>query len=285
MFNWAKHANTSIGLMTLCGLFLTISACSGVSNIRPDAITPNFQSRLTVMSFNIRHGCGWEKWGNASSSFFKGCTKHYDEIIAAIKSADPDVVGLQEVSGGQAGKIAKTLNMNYVQSNHNPSGYGSWWGNAVLSKFKILESQSIGIGGSSGRNRSIVSATAAINDMPIAFASVHTDHRLYDSRSVNRILRYVESHSMPIVLIGDFNMTSYDPTISLLKESAGFVDSAFEEVKRGRMLGTYGSPHAERIDYVFVQSEYFNVLEAVLVTEEHHRASDHLAYYTVIEWK
>jgi endonuclease/exonuclease/phosphatase family metal-dependent hydrolase len=90
---------------------------------------------------------------------------------------------------------------------------------------------------------------------------------------------------MPIVLIGDFNMTPYDPTISLLKERASFVDSAFEEVKRGRMLGTYGSPLAERIDYVFVQSEYFNVLEAALVAEEHHRASDHLAYYTVIEWK
>ena len=285
MFIWTNQIKALIGYMTLCGLFLTITACSSVNSIRPDAITPNFQSSLTVMSFNIRHGCGWEKWGNASGAFFKGCTKHYDEIIAAIKSADPDVVGLQEVSGGQAGKIAKALNMNYVHSRHNPSGYGSWWGNAVLSKFKILESQTIRIGGSAGRNRSMVSATAVVNDMPIAFASVHTDHRLYDSRSVNRILRYVESHSMPIVLIGDFNMTSYDPTISLIKESAGFVDSAFEEVKRGRMLGTYGSPRAERIDYVFVQSEYFNVLEAALVAEEHHRASDHLAYYTVIEWK
>jgi len=285
MFNWAKKVDASMRLTTLCGLFLTISACSSVSNIRPDAITPNFQSRLNVMSFNIRRGCGWEEWGASDSSFLMGCTKHYDEIIAAIKSTDPDVVGLQEVSGGQAGKIAKALNMNYVQSNHNPSGYGSRWGNAVLSKFKILESQTIGIGGSVGRNRSMVSATAVVNDMPIAFASVHTDHRLYDSSSVNRILRYVESHSMPIVLIGDFNMTSYDPTISLLKESAGFVDSAFEEVKRGRMLGTYGSPQAERIDYVFIQSEHFNVLEAALVTEEHHRASDHLAYYTVIEWK
>lgn len=285
MVIWTKQIKALMRFMTLCGFFLTITACSSVSNIRPDAITPNFQSNLTVMSFNIRRGCGWEKWGNTTSAFFKGCAKKYDEIIAAIKSADPDVVGLQEVRRGQTGIIAKALDMNYAYNTHNASGYGSSFGNAILSKFKILESHSKAIGGSAGRNRSMVSVTAIVNDMPIAFISVHTNHRVYDDRSVNRILRYIDSLSVPIVLIGDFNMTPLDPTISLITEGAGFIDSAFEVEKQGKRMGTYGSAEAERIDYVFVQSKLFNVLESSLVAEEHHRASDHLAYYTVIEWK
>jgi endonuclease/exonuclease/phosphatase family metal-dependent hydrolase len=76
-----------------------------------------------------------------------------------------------------------------------------------------------------------------------------------------------------------------DPRLSLLKESAGLIDSAREAEKQGQALGTWGAPNSTRIDYVFVQSEYFNVLNSALVAEEHHQASDHLAYYTVIEWK
>ena len=283
MFNRIKQLKILTRFMAPYVLISIITGCSSVSNVRPDETTPNFQSTLTVMSFNIRRGCGREDLGSASRTFFASCTKNYDEIIAAIKSADPDVVGLQEVRPGQTEIIAKALDMNYSYSTHNGSGYGRDFGNAVLSKFKILESQSIGIGGSSGRNRSMVSATAIVNDMPIAFVSVHTDHRLHSYNSVNRILHSVDSRSVPIVLIGDFNMHPSDPRVSLLKESAGFIDSAREAEKQGQLLGTWAAPHGARIDYVFIQSEYFNVLGSALVAEEHHQASDHLAYYTTIE--
>lgn len=291
MFGWIKQLKILTKFVIPCVLVFTIAGCSGGNsggnNIRPEAITPNFQSNLTVMTFNIRHGCGREKWGNTSSGFFKGCAKKYDEIIAAIKSADPDVVGLQEVNSGQAERIGKAINMNYVYYRHNSWGYGGSWGNAILSKFKILESGYVAIGGSAGRNRSMVSATVLVNDRPIAFMSVHTDHRTSDndSRSFKRILQHIDTLSIPIVLVGDFNTGPLNPNLSLIKEGAGFIDSAFESEKQGRKLGTWASPRDHRLDYVFVQSRYFNVLEAALVAEQHHRASDHIAYYTVIEWK
>jgi endonuclease/exonuclease/phosphatase family metal-dependent hydrolase len=284
MFIGTKLTKTVTRFTTLFVLILTITGCSSVTNIRPDAITPNFQSSLTVMTFNIRHGCGRESLGEATKVFFRTCAKKLDKIIAAIKSADPDVVGLQEVHRGQVGVIAEALDMNHVYSTHSSSGYGNYWGNAVLSKFKILESQNIGIGGSSNRDRGMVSATVLVNDKSIAFTSIHIDRWLYNYSSVKRILNYVDNHSMPIVLIGDFNMGPSDPRISLIKES-GFIDSAWEAVKQGKLLGTWLGPHAERIDYVFVQSEYFDILESSLIAEEHHQASDHLAYYTVIKWK
>lgn len=270
---------------TLSLLIFIMTGCSSVKNIRSEAITPRIQSSLTVMTFNIRHGCGRQNWGITASSFFRGCVKNYDEIIAAIKSVNPDVVGLQEVRRGQSRRIAEALDMNYTFSTHNGSGYGSSWGNAVLSKFKILESERIAIRGSAGRNRSMLSATVLVNETPIAFMSVHTDPRVYDSRSVNHILRHADRLSIPTVLLGDFNMTPPHPSLSLITEGAGFIDSAFEAERRGRRLGTWASPQSARIDYVFLQSKFFNVLEAGLVAEEHHRASDHLAYYTVIELK
>ena len=237
------------------------------------------------MTFNIRHGCGRESWGISISSFFRGCEKNYDEIIAAIKSANPDVVGLQEVRRGQSRRIAEALDMNYTFGTHNGGGYGSAWGNAVLSNFKILESKKMAIRGSAGRNRSLVSAIVLVNENPVAFMSVHTDPRLSDSRSVDHILRHADKLSIPVVLVGDFNMTPRHPSLSRITEAAGFIDTAREAEKQGRSMGTWASPRSARIDYVFVQPKFFNVLEAGLVAEAHHRASDHLAYYTVIEWK
>jgi endonuclease/exonuclease/phosphatase family metal-dependent hydrolase len=269
-------------------LISLIASCSNVKNIRPEATTPNFQSTLTVMTFNIRHGCGREKWGDTSSAFFRGCDKKYDDIIAAIRSADPDVVGLQEVSNSQVSLIANALNMNYAYSSHNPQGsspssYGGWWGNAVLSKFKLVESKRIAIGGSGGRNRSMVSAIGLVNGMPIAFMSIHTDHRLSDNRSIKKILNHMDSLALPAILIGDFNMSPHTLRGYIVAAETDLIDSAGSP-GYGEM-GTWGSPSGRRIDYVFVQSKYFKVLDAALVSAEHQHASDHIAYYATVELK
>ena len=174
--------------------------------------------------------------------------------------------------------------MNYVYSAHNSTGYGHWWGNAVLSRFQILESQTTAIGGSLGYNRSIVTAIALIKGTPTAFISVHTDHRLDDERSIKKILNYIDTNERPTVLIGDFNIRPLEPGISLITREAGFIDSAAPDIP-DRKMGTWDSPSGMRIDYVFVQPNYFEVLDASLVMDEHHGASDHIAYYTKIKWK
>jgi len=283
MFTGLVQLKLSIRLIIFGILISLVASCSSVKNIRSDAITPNFQSTLTVMAFNIRFGCGREKWGDNTNEFFRGCNKKYDDIITAIRSADPDVVGLQEVTNSQVRLIANALNMNYVYRSHNSSGYGGWWGNAVLSKFKLVESKRIAIGGSGGRNRSMVSAIGLVNGGPIAFMSIHTDHRLNDNRSIKKILKHVDSLTLPAILIGDFNMSPYTLRGYIVAEETDLIDSAGSP-GYGEM-GTWGGPTGRRIDYVFVQSKHFKVLDASLVATEHHRASDHIAYYTTIELK
>ena len=260
---------------------LALAASCATHNIRSPANTPNLRETLTVMTFNIRHGCGVENRGATSSSFFSGCTKKLDGVISAIRSADPDVVGLQEVDSANVAALARALDMNYAYSPHNPSGYGRWWGNAVLTKFAIQDSVTTSVGGSGEINRSIVTAIALIDDHRTALISVHTDHRLKDESSVRAILRHAASLSLPTILIGDFNMLPGDSRTSLMTRTAGFLDTA-ATANAAPAMATFGR---YRIDYVFAQDEYFEVIDSSVVAAEHHDASDHIAYYAKLKWK
>ena len=109
--------------------FFVLSGCSAFQNIRePESIEAS-STTITVMSFNIRHGCGLFFAGTTSGAFFRNCPKHLDAVAAAIRSVDPDIVGLQEVRTSQAGDLGEMLNMNYAYLPHNSGGYGSSWAN------------------------------------------------------------------------------------------------------------------------------------------------------------
>jgi endonuclease/exonuclease/phosphatase family metal-dependent hydrolase len=274
----SKRIQAGVAVAFVC---LLLSASCTTQNIRSASDTPNIQETLIVMAFNIRHGCGVENWGAASSSFFRGCTKRLDRVVSAIRSVDPDVVGLQEVDSAHVAELAAALDMNYAYSPHNPSGYGRWWGNAVLTKFEILDSEVTSVGGSGSINRSVVTAVALINDHRTALVSVHTDHRLHSESSITSILDHVESLALPTILIGDFNMAPLDSRTSLITKTAGFIDTA-AAVNTGQAMGTFGG---HRIDYIFAQASSFEVLDASVVAPKHHNASDHLAYYTKLRWK
>ena len=285
LFRWEELRTYFLGFNVLLLIVGTMVGCSNVQNIRSDTDTINFQNTLTVMTFNIRHGCGTVKPGNASHGFFKSCSKQFDLIVPAIRSVDPDVVGLQEVSIGQAGKIAKSLNMNYVYSSHNPDGYGDWWGNAVLSKFKILDSKKTAIGGSGGRNRSIVTANTLINGNRVAVISVHIDHRETDEGSVRRIANHINSIPGPVVLTGDFNIQPWDQRLDLLRPR--FVDTTRVVDSPGarEVLSNGTGKFFGRIDYVFSEVSNFKVADVGLVTHNHWRASDHYAYWVRLSLK
>ena len=270
-----------VRLLIFVGLTLSVMGCGSVKRVPTGSMTKDVAQPITVMTFNIRHGCGRARWGNTTSDFFKNCPKNYSDLVSAIRSADPDVVGLQEVSGNQAELIAKALGMEYVYGSHNSTGYGSWWGNAILTKSILIESEKVALGGSTGKNRSMITAIANVDQQPIVFASVHIDHRVRDNRSIEAILSFLDSIEIPVVLIGDFNMRPWSPRAIALTEYSGLIDAAGSpDTER---MGTWDSPSGKRIDYIFVQSDHFNVVDSALVTDEYQHASDHIAYYAVIE--
>ena len=238
---------------------------------------------LTVMSFNIRMGLGQEP---GKDIYNMNWGQELDGVIAAIRSVDPDIVGLQEVAGhSQIYRIAKALNMNYAFEWHGSKFSESpWWGVGILSKYKIKSARGSHI--SLAPSKNIVIATVDAGGRDLMFVSVHKDHRLRDGRSITNILENVENANMPVVLIGDFNIYPTDPRLERIKER--FHDTAIavdtENAKHVLERGTFGL-WGRRIDYVFAEKEHFSVLDAALVPLEHHRASDHLAYYSRLTLK
>ena len=149
----------SVPRVAVCVLTtLVLGGCQSFENIRK--VGPGVSSRdsqtVTVMSYNIRVGYGGRDPG-VDPYILSRSGEDLPPIIAAIRSIDPDIVGLQEVAGsGQARRLAEALNMNYAYVYHaTGSARRQWWGVAVLSKFPILKAQGTEISSGPGNTKSI----------------------------------------------------------------------------------------------------------------------------------
>ena len=286
-----SHATTSeriIFRQLFAGVALAflLSACNSVGSDTAVSVGkldgqipsefPGWGAPLSVMTYNIRVG-----YGSKNTSLGPWKLRHQKKslppIVLAIRSINPDIVGLQEVlSAGQAEQLARALNMNYVYAAHPPSS--DWWGLAVLSKFKILATRTSAI----SSDRGILISTLDISGRRVAMVNVHKDHRLTDGASVRAILSAVEMIQDPLILLGDFNISPIEARTKMI--TARYLDTAVaaqtESAERARFEGTYLD--GDRIDYVFVRPQEFAVQDAGVLSEEHWSASDHLAYYAVI---
>jgi endonuclease/exonuclease/phosphatase family metal-dependent hydrolase len=250
---------------------LTIAADQGVRN------------RIVVMTYNIRHGCGRVFFGDTSSQFFRNCRKHIEEIVAAIRSAKPDIVGLQEVDEGLVDDIANGTGLKAAFRPHNIAGYGAWWGNAVLTHFPIGKVSIFPIGGIPGKNRSALVVDLSVDEKAVTVVNVHTQNRQADAGAIEALVHHLGRNSRPRVVVGDFNMGPDDSRLGALR-LLGFADSA-DAALQGAFLGTYDTKLGRRIDYIFVDSVRFAVMRAGLLAEAHQAASDHIGYVAELEWR
>jgi endonuclease/exonuclease/phosphatase family metal-dependent hydrolase len=104
---------------------------------------------LTFLTINIQLGFPRDisPWNENNIG---GTIENLDNIIEAIKSIDPDIVGLQEVARdrsntqvkSQVQYIAKKIGMNYAYGDDGEIGTNhpfssGFWGNAILTKYEI----------------------------------------------------------------------------------------------------------------------------------------------------
>lgn len=258
---------------------------ASATHIRENTPAFSYDGRqaITVVSFNIRVGYGVEDWGT-SPYRLKDHKKDLGPIVAAIRSCQADIVGLQEVLGNdQATKLARRLNMNVAYAGHptySPSG--SWWGVAILSKYPIVESRSFIISSGAGNSKSALLCTIDVGGREQHYLSIHKDHDLKDGGSFKKIMRNVETIRGPMVLIGDLNMLPFDPRLNLLiprfRDSAEKINST--TAREARSVGTFYG--IGRIDFVMIDPAYFTVHDVGLAERPYRDASDHVAYWARI---
>jgi endonuclease/exonuclease/phosphatase family metal-dependent hydrolase len=277
--------------LTLLCLLISFVAYAGIKNIRKIDSTEKglITNNLVFMTFNIRVGGGIENPGYHPGKL-KSSKEKIEKIALAIKSIDPDVVALQEVKeAGQAKQLAKRLNLNYVYMAHK-----EFWGLAMLSKHKILKAKSKKICKGckvkvpSGRTfedpRIAIVSVIDINGKKITFINVHYHLGVYEEQ-VKETMKLLKRIKGPVVLMGDLNREQDDlemkPIQDRFNDTCLAVDTENSEYVKKTGTMVVGRSVVRRIDYIFVDSESFEVKDVGIV-KEYRDASDHYAYFAYV---
>ena len=232
---------------------------------------------VRIMTYNLHQG------------FDAGGTLAIKDQARVIAEASPDIVALQEVSRGWVidGSfdmlvwLSRRLDMPYVWG---PAA-DSVWGNAILSRYPILEARTIPMpnNGQLQMDRGYTLVRVDVGDGgPVTVIATHMHHLADEEHlrvpQVQALLEAWDGSSRSIIL-GDFNAIPEGPAVGLLRE-AGLSD-AYESA--GRDLGEghtapAGDP-SRRIDYIWVSPD-LRVVDFSLVGG---RASDHLGVVATVE--
>jgi endonuclease/exonuclease/phosphatase family metal-dependent hydrolase len=232
---------------------------------------------LRVLCYNIHHGEGVD--GRLD----------LERIARVVRSADPDVVALQEVDRNtrrtgnvdQPAELARLTDMRVVFGK-NIDFEGGGYGNAVLSKLPIKSHTNHHLptfDHFEQRGVLVVELEAPQASTPIVLFATHLDHRP-DQRervaSAEKINQLLAMHSTAAaILAGDLNATPESKTLDILRRDWTLANQ--EE----RPTVPVGRPQRQ-IDYVLLRpAERWKVIEVRVLDEA--VASDHRAILAVLE--
>ncbi|MBW7895048.1 MAG: endonuclease/exonuclease/phosphatase family protein [Opitutaceae bacterium] len=194
--------------------------------------------RLRILTFNIAHGRGLTPIQGLTLA--KKLRINLRRIARLIVKLKPDIVALQEIDQNSrwAGNFDQ---LNYLQSHtgyqHTVFGINNRregllnlsYGNAILSRHPIIESENIVFGSSRVGEKGFlyVELDVAGRRLPVLNLHLHYRSRVHRFRQVERIMDYVTGKSydrrdhwhMPPIVCGDLNNSVHKPdaTAELLR--------------------------------------------------------------------
>lgn len=264
-----------INLLGFFGCLAAVLSFSQACKTQQSSQAPH-PDTLRVMTYNIHHA---NPPSRAADSVID-----LRAIAKVIIEAKADLVALQEVdrntarSGStldEAEALGRLTGMHFYYS-RSMDYRGGQYGNAVLSRFLILDTMHFElppIAGSSGEVRSVGMAKVQLpGKRQLYFASTHLDVGR-DERSrlaqAEKIIAEASSLRLPVILGGDFNSLPESRTIALF-------DEAFSRVCVNDCPFTIPVDNPKRtIDFIMVRpAENFRTLSVRAIPETY--ASDHL---------
>lgn len=272
-------------LFYLVLLLGVISSC-GKSGKEP-APNPNPTVKgpvVTVMTYNI-YGA---RSGGVPEADLKAIAKTITDNKADLVSLNEvDVNTTRNSNRDLAKTLAELTGMNYFFAKAMDT-YGGQYGDAVLSKFPILESKRYSLSvadGVGGELRSVAMIKVKKDNKEFYFAATHLDHlAIEDSRilQANQLKQIVADLNKPLILAGDFNAKPDSQTMTIVKSymTLGCRQQCPFTYPSG---GTYGTPD-KTIDYIMyspVDKFTINSYNAIPYLP----ASDHAPVVATIEIK
>lgn len=268
----------------LLSLSMAGTACSKSDPKTDDPIDKETKETLKVMTYNIHIG-------NPPAQ--PDGVVDLESIANAIKSANPDLVALQEVdrftdrSGSdldQAKKLGELTGMNYYFAKALDRSNGEY-GVAVLSRFPIEKTATFSLPVNQGTDAELRAAglvqVTLDNGQTVIFVSTHLDHKAESNRALQskELLDVLEPYSAyPLIIGGDFNMPPESETWNILKTKFHMgcttCPSTFS-----------ASNPTTTIDYLLLNgtgNDYFTFKSYDVVLER--EASDHLPLVAELEY-
>jgi endonuclease/exonuclease/phosphatase family metal-dependent hydrolase len=200
--------------------------------------------RLRVMSYNVGgHGARWSG-------------RHVERVAAAIREAEPDVVGLQEVHRGtrqsrlmdQAEALGRLTGMAVHFGPSYALESGGDFGNAVLTRGELRAAQVHSLPGP-GEPRTLLHALVGLAESEIHFYVTHLAAwgrwgRAARSVQIAGLVARLKESDRPFVMVGDLNAPPDAPEIGTLMAAELFRMCGEDLTFTHRFM-------RQRIDYVF----------------------------------
>jgi endonuclease/exonuclease/phosphatase family metal-dependent hydrolase len=161
-----------------------------------------------------------------------------EQLINVLRDAEADLVGIQELSHGQAEAISTNLRKEYPYQAIFPGGFA---GKAALSRFPILASEQLHL----STVRPDLQTLIDLGEVKLAFFVAHPppprphwSGLRFDAQTWRQIQRLAElaMDRRPAILLGDFNLADWWGEYAYLR-STGLKDAFFEAgIERGHTL-------------------------------------------------
>jgi endonuclease/exonuclease/phosphatase family metal-dependent hydrolase len=206
--------------------------------------TPDFDGFLKVVTWNI--------------AFAEEIEEAIVELSENENLRGADIILLQEMDESGTDTIARALGYNYVyypasiHSHHDRN-----FGNAVLSKWPILDSEKLILPHQSPRNDQIriaVRAMISLGDVEVPVYSVHTETYWLGQQNREDQIEYITEHIDPIysyaIAGGDFN-TLTPGSVEALEERLGKAGLARVSAGAGQTVGLGNL--GVKLDHIFAR--------------------------------
>ncbi len=218
------------------------------------------KTEFTVLSYNIYHG---EKPDSPG-------IPNLDEIADLIILLQPEVVALQEVDS-MTTRLARIYGekINWVAELGKKTGYNSYfakamdfaeggYGEGVLVKKALDYNTQLLPTPAGGEPRAAAWVKIELRDREeLYFGATHLCHQYADNRlaQLQAITNYADSLSKPAFWVGDLN---FDPASDEYKSiNSKWTDAG---LAAGNDAPTFDSEEGKRIDYVWFDSEHFELV-------------------------
>lgn len=213
----------------------------------------------------------------------------FDIMTETIKNCKADIIGMQEMRNigqdekeykDQAGIIAKELGFNYYFAEAIKFRGVNPYGNALISRYPILEAETIMIpdpdpktGDRYYETRCVLKAKL---DVGGGLWVIVTHIGLNDDEAVNAVKTIMDNlEGEKCVLMGDFNMQPENPIFNPIKEAMFDTSSLIE----GEIFSFPSDKPKIKIDYIFTSND-LKVLSADIPQVV---SSDHCPHLADIE--